>query len=118
MSKNSIENTSTIWFCHDCYYEFENSSLADRYPDITSGMMPEAHRVDCDLRNSYIANESAEILGIAGDSTEIYDCSLDCGTREFGDSACDNCGSTIGGTRHAMTYHFTAIVYRSNSAGR
>lgn len=93
--------STTYWVCVDCYLTYHGVCETDAYdaPDreplsaitgtqeVASGLLWSEH--DC-------AN-AVDIDPWAGP----VEC--DCETMEFSWSACDGCGSTLGGERHALT---------------
>lgn len=102
MSKR--EALGAIWVCTTCYLahngmlEDDDSETApDREPlsivgddvDITAGLLYSEHDSDC-LRRS-----------LEGDAPGDYEC--ECERREFSWSSCEGCGSSLGGSRYALT---------------
>lgn len=98
---NPIE-TCTIWVCVCCMLVHANGECCDQehgdvdYPEplsaiapednITAGMFEHEHAADC------LFNQQ---------NPEYQEC--DCETTNFSWSFCEGCGSTLGGSRHAMT---------------
>jgi ribosomal protein L37AE/L43A len=89
-----------IWVCVDCFYthhgifEEEEHGTPDKEPlsligddvEVTSGVLE--HDEDCpNIRDGKWVGESDET----------------CEEIEFSHSACHGCGSTLGGSRHALT---------------
>jgi hypothetical protein len=94
--------THLIWVCVDCMFMHANGECSenpDRVPlnllegqDVSLGMAAEEHYEDCDFRVSRACGD-------------VADCNLDCESQTFSFHRCEGCGSTLGGTRHAMTIH-------------
>ena len=91
-----------VWVCVDCYYvhhgiaddepsepNVEPLSLIPQDADVTSGLVEEEHDDDCPN-----FDEDGEWLG-------AYD--EPCERIEFSWSACEGCGSRLGGARFALT---------------
>lgn len=95
------EAPTLLWVCQDCYVTDANGTPSDdpdytpdREPlslipegvSVTSGMLFEHHAEDCPNRieDEYVA-----------------DC--DCETISFSSRVCDGCGSTLAGSRYALT---------------
>lgn len=104
-----LQTGHTIWACADCYEahhglmdEWPDDRVPDRTPlalvddadTVTSGALPEEHAPDCELRKVAEA-------GLADNVSCTYD--EECETVTFSWSHCPGCGSTLGGTRHALT---------------
>lgn len=110
----TTRTTHTIWVCVDCLMMAANGECGenpDRTPlglldgvEATLGLMADEHHEDCDYRNSMAAKEAAETYNVdVEENQEIFDCNIDCENDEFSWSQCEGCGSTLGGSRHAMT---------------
>jgi hypothetical protein len=69
-------------------YEVRMARMIDR-AEITIGMLASEHTDDCPIKIE--------------DSHDAVD-ECDCETKSFSWSACDVCGSNLGGERHAVTY--------------
>lgn len=94
------EPTSPLWVCVDCYVLHVNGEVSDDVSDpdsllskigdmeVTAGILAEEHADDCAMRNY-------------PDVPDNHEC--DCETRTFSWSACEGCGSPLGGERHALT---------------
>lgn len=85
---------ATLWVCVDCMMVHANGETEgepDRVPwaiyddarNLTMGLMREEHECESD-----------------GDGE------CDCETLEFSWSACEGCGSALGGSRYAFTEHW------------
>lgn len=92
--------SSTLWVCVDCYVteaygapsddpdykpDREPLGLVDEAFELSSGMSREEHDEDCPNREEWLGE----------------DCG--CERQEFSWSSCDGCGSTLGGSRYALT---------------
>lgn len=97
MSHFDTKTPTTIWVCLDCEILNANGEIsehADKPPlgllkdgdEITGGMLWEEHTDDCPNR---AVNDYLDECG--------------CETDEFSWSPCEGCGSTLGGSRHALT---------------
>lgn len=85
--------TYTIWTCVDCMFVQANGETEgepDRPPlglldgvEVTLGLMQEEHDTGCTA-----IDDGGE---------------CECETQEFSWRQCEGCGSTLGGSRHAMT---------------
>lgn len=89
----------TYWVCEDCYLthagydEHELGRTLDREPlsripvgaEVTAGLMADEHDGDCPNFGEWIGAE------------------CDCEHRDFTWSDCDGCGSSLGGSRDALT---------------
>lgn len=98
----------TVWVCVDCYFAHEGVSSDERgedYPadvlslisdsaDVTSGLLAEEHAEDCPVFPVLADGSRGGFNGSA-------ECECEC--RDFSWSRCDGCGSTLGGSRHALT---------------
>lgn len=103
----------TLDVCTDCYFAYHEGDytqkpehdrqpwglydLADGTPTMTArgispGLMASEHAEDCACRTSN------------GDEECTYD--GECEQTTFSHSRCDACGSTLAGTRHAMTQFY------------
>jgi hypothetical protein len=92
-------STYTIWVCSDCMLHHANGECGNCHTD-------EGH--ECEPFNLYHPKDIA-----MGMSQEEHSCDTrwsdwrerDCGceTDYFSWSACQGCGSTLGGERHAFT---------------
>lgn len=95
-----IQDATLLWVCTDCYLthhgydEHELGTTPDREPlslipddaEVTAGMLAEEH--ECAKREDYEAHRDEE---------------CECEQLTFTWSACDGCGSTLGGSRDALT---------------
>lgn len=91
---NARTEPTLYWVCVDCYFAhhgFNEHERGEDYPaetlsriptdaDVSSGMMRDEHADDCDPEDE-----------------------CDCETQDFSSSWCDGCGSTLAGSRHALT---------------
>ena len=107
-----MKDACTIWVCQDCimhhangecgnchvnlYYQDHETDAHDREPltcvdntKVSMGMLREEHEESCPNH-------------VPGDTDIECDCEID----TFSTSACQGCGSTLGGERHAMTLWF------------
>ena len=86
----------TLWVCIECRYTAEVGDdpheygrepwgLIDDTYEVTHGLAEEGHGADC--------TPSKRLSGYCN-----------CDYVEFGWSACDACGDTFGGERHAYSY--------------
>lgn len=96
------QDTATGWVCHDCTFLLANGE--------TPPEMNETETADWLAR---ISDDDECTLGLPYeehdcDDPEAGDCG--CDVREFSWSRCDNCRSTLGGYRHAVTFWFDAEV--------
>lgn len=83
--------------CTDCIMLFANGeNPQDLSEDETSAWHAE---IDRRIEGYYVACGGAHEEGCTNDGSE--DCG--CETREFSWSQCGTCGSTLGGSRHAVT---------------
>lgn len=111
----------TLWVCTDCYMVHCNGESENMEPDaptpweaffergnvgeLTAGLLAEEHHEDCDYRNSMAAKETAETFNVdVAENSEVFDCNLDCEHDDFSWQRCGGCGSTLGGTRDAVTF--------------
>lgn len=105
----SARSLGTIWVCIDCYLahngflealesETDRERSTDREPlnlipegyDVTAGLLDSEHADDCPIRTR-------------GDELRAVGFDCDCAHQSFSWSACEGCGSTLGGTRDALT---------------
>lgn len=85
--------TLTLWACVDCAGGTEGTPDAEpwglwqdgEHLSITMGLMSSEHY----------------------DPSECADTECECESRDFSWSDCDGCGSSLGGSREAFTYHYT-----------
>lgn len=89
---------ATLWVCEDCYATAngldDDITAPDREPlsliggdaEVTSGLVQNEHDPAC----------TVYVLGWMGDECE-------CERRTFSWSPCQGCGSTLGGSREALT---------------
>lgn len=96
----------TMWVCQCCMFTHANGECCDSdehggdgreplsqvasYEQVTSGLPSSEHEDDCLQRRVRWAD-------LPGDDE------CECETDTFSWSTCGGCGSTLGGTRHAMT---------------
>jgi hypothetical protein len=96
----------TFWVCTDCYFthhygresieeppDREPLGLIDRPGDLSAGLMADEHDTDCPV---WLGDPNRP------DVPTTAEC--DCERRTFTWQRCEGCGSTLGGSREALTY--------------
>lgn len=102
----------TLWVCTDCYYAHNGvteEEMGRSYPgaprpltligpedQVTTGLMAEEHVTPCGSFES----PTGDFLG--------GEC--ECERVTFSWTACDGCGSTLGGSREALTLWLAAVL--------
>ncbi len=86
---------ATLWVCDDCFYSHHGFEAGE-----TNNDREPLNRIspDTDLSSGLRSEEHSE--GCTPKIRETDGC--ECETTPFSWSACDGCGSNLGGTRHAM----------------
>lgn len=105
MATDRTEPSAPIWVCVDCYLTSQGYGSELDYPDsgnrepvalipdtvdVTSGMLSQYHYCETDPTTGELTDE------------------CECETQSFSWSACEGCGSHLGGTRHALTLWYSA----------
>lgn len=91
------------WVCQDCLLILAN----DDDSGIEDGLAHRARMARYDPHNYYlivIGGEHDEDCPNMRDGEWVGDTDCNCETREFSRSTCDTCGTTLAGSRHAITY--------------
>jgi hypothetical protein len=96
--------STTLWVCYDCMATDVNGEASDD-PDSTPDREPWSLWSTEDSSTVYLGlidSEHAEDCPRREGDKMYLDCS--CEEMDFSWSACEGCGSTLGGSRHAFTY--------------
>jgi hypothetical protein len=102
---------SVSWACTDCLILLANGDdpaekneqeLADWHAAI------DRHIGDSEITIGMLASEHADDCPVKIQDTHDAVDECDCETDSFSWSACDVCGSNLGGERHAVTYWVAA----------
>lgn len=107
---NNMQPTTPQWICAHCYIHLVNGDCTDvlyAEPDSTEEQCGQNYTVPMSLfGDMYVTSgmpseEHGEECQEDDRGDEAFEC--DCETRGFSWSACDGCGSNLGGERHAVT---------------
>ena len=90
----------TLWVCADCLMSEATGSVSDD-PDYVPNREPWGLIADSDEITAGLVREEHD-CGYE-DHDEAWPDYCECEQREFSWSACDACGSTLGGSRDAYT---------------
>ena len=105
-------NNYLSWVCYDCYayeangvdaltYIEDDTERAEREQEINGGHISG----DCyHWSPGRFHGLRPRDCGSDHDGMEDHDGMTECETQDFGRSPCENCGSRLGGSRHAFTY--------------
>jgi hypothetical protein len=99
------EDHATLWVCIDCYLDHhglrdeddpprdDTLSLIDDGAEVSTGLVADEHEADCPV---WLGDPNRPDVPVAGAECE-------CERRDFTWTACQGCGSTLGGSREALT---------------
>jgi hypothetical protein len=106
------ETHDTLWVCVDCYLDSQGMldpkeaesadpptlALVDDGAELTAGLIAEEHDDECPV---WLGDPDRPDVPVAGAECE-------CERITFTWSACHGCGSTLGGSREALTVWWAA----------
>jgi len=113
------------WVCYDCYayeangvdaltYIEDDTERTEREQEIQAGEILSAQIVRSDRHGNAVQKHfwspgrfhglRPRDCGSDHDNMYDHDGITKCETQDFGRSPCENCGSRLGGSRHAFTY--------------
>jgi hypothetical protein len=90
--------TSTGWVCVDCLFFLANGDAPEGHEDEYLATVPDDVEVTLGVGFDECGHNMDDWA--AGDESHLEECE----TREFSWSQCDYCRSTLGGSRHAVTF--------------
>lgn len=95
--------TTTGWACQDCLFLLANGETPEELDEAeTAAYLARVTNAEVTLGRTF-GEGSCEHdwdAWAAGDESHA----LECETRDFSWASCDVCGSTLGGSRHAVTF--------------
>lgn len=98
-----MKDTCTIWMCQDCMLHHCNGECGSCHTDEGHDREPLGLVDDTEVAMGMLNSEHAKDCGRRTGSY-VSDC--DCEIDPLSTSACQGCGSTLHGKRHAMTLWF------------
>lgn len=94
----TTQDTATLWVCYDCIAVAANGETESE--DLDREPLCELEGEDVTIGRMFDLYEHNGFCGLL-ESITGYPCGHE--DREFSWSTCNGCGSTLGGSRHAMT---------------
>lgn len=99
------KNKATVWVCTCCMLTHANGECCELEHGVVDDTMPLELLDRCEIAMGMDYEEhSAQCLRHPSNVAPVpHDYVCDCDTNPFSWSACEGCGSNLGGERYAMT---------------
>lgn len=101
----NAEESFRGWCCTDCLFLLANGETPTDWSDV--GLADYLNSVEQNTAGFHVAlggEHSEGCPNVAPDGSWVGSTDCDCEHREFSWSSCDVCGSTLGGSRDAVTF--------------